>query len=92
MQSNASPLARSISLNSETRGQEQDTSLPDSRSAGDVDVDTRWEESRRYINDPARPMTSGQITTTIEANGSEQDDSHKKTIRNFGRKLMGGRK
>ena len=44
MQSNASPLARSISLNSDTRGnQEQDPPLSDSRSASDVDVDSRWE-------------------------------------------------
>lgn len=92
MQSNASPLARSISLSSDTRELSQESTLPDSRSAGDVDVDSRWEASRRFVNDPVRPMTSGQIITTVEANGNEQDDSHKNTIRNFGRKLMGGRK
>jgi hypothetical protein len=43
MQSNASPLARSLSLSSDTREQGQDNTISDSRSAGDVDVDSRWE-------------------------------------------------
>ncbi|KAJ5098114.1 hypothetical protein N7532_005115 [Penicillium argentinense] len=93
MQSTSSPLVRSMSLSSDARdGQGQDNTISDSRSAGEVDVDSRWEESRRFINDPVRPMTSGQTVTTVEASGTEQDDSHKKTIRNISRKLMGGRR
>ncbi|KAJ5690594.1 hypothetical protein N7462_004986 [Penicillium macrosclerotiorum] len=90
MQSNASPLARSVSLSSDMRDpQEYDPPISDSRSASEVDVDSRWEESRRFVNAPVRPMTSGNTVTTITAaNGDEQDDSHKRTIRNFGRKLM----
>lgn len=42
MQSNASPLARSVSLSSDTRDN-QDPPISDSRSASGVDVDSRWE-------------------------------------------------
>ncbi|KAJ5433420.1 uncharacterized protein N7458_012576 [Penicillium daleae] len=91
MQSNASPLARSVSLNSDAR-ENQDTTIGDSKSANEVDVDSRWEESRRFVNAPIRPMTSGHTVTTVVAasngNGGDQEDSHKRTIRNFGRKLM----
>jgi hypothetical protein len=92
MQSNPSPLARSLSLNSDAR-ENHDNTISDSKSANEVDVDSRWEESRRFVNAPIRPMTSGHTVTTViagsgSANGSEQDDSHKRTIRNFGRKLM----
>ncbi|KAJ5102127.1 hypothetical protein NUU61_004349 [Penicillium alfredii] len=100
MQSTASPLARSMSLSSETReasAQEardeetmarEEVSLADTRSASEVDVDSRWEQSRRFVNAPGRPMTSGHTMTTVESNGTEQDESHKKTIRSLGRKLM----
>ncbi|KAJ5239269.1 hypothetical protein N7468_003888 [Penicillium chermesinum] len=91
MQSNASPLARSVSFNSEERGnndtEEDDPPISDSRSANEVDVDSRWEESRRHVNS-GRPMTAaGHTMTTVESNGTERDDSHKRTIRNIGRKL-----
>jgi hypothetical protein len=91
-QSNASPLARSLSLNSDAR-ENHDTTIGDSKSANEVDVDSRWEESRRFVNAPIRPMTSGHTVTTVFAasgngQGAEQEDSHKRTIRNFGRKLM----
>jgi hypothetical protein len=42
MQSNASPLARSVSLSSDTRDN-HDPPISDSRSASGVDVDSRWE-------------------------------------------------
>jgi hypothetical protein len=42
MQSNASPLARSVSLNSDAR-ENHDTTIGDSKSANEVDVDSRWE-------------------------------------------------
>lgn len=46
MQSNASPLARSVSINSDTRdNREEDGPLDDSRSANEADVDSRWEVS-----------------------------------------------
>lgn len=41
-QSNASPLARSVSLNSDAR-ENHDTTFSDSKSANEVDVDSRWE-------------------------------------------------
>ncbi|KAJ5648160.1 hypothetical protein N7490_004532 [Penicillium lividum] len=91
MQSNASPLARSVSLSSDARDN-QDPPISDSRSASGVDVDSRWEESRRFVNAP-RPMTAGHLTsghtmTTVEASRPEQDDSHKNnTIRNLSRKF-----
>ncbi|KAJ5457960.1 FMP27domain of unknown function DUF2405 [Penicillium sp. IBT 31633x] len=90
MQSNASPLARSTSLNSEAHGiQDSDSNIQDSRSDSEVDVDSRWEASRRFVNPPPerRPVTSGHTVTTIRSGKSEQDDSHIKTIRNIGRKL-----
>ncbi|KAJ5257032.1 hypothetical protein N7478_013136 [Penicillium angulare] len=87
MQSNASPLARSVSMSSDAHGN-ADPPLSDSRSASEVDVDSRWEESRRFVNAPSRPMTAGHTVTMIEANGGEQEDSSKnKTIRNLGRKF-----
>jgi hypothetical protein len=44
MQSNVSPLARSTSLNSDSHGTlGSDPTLHDSRSANEVDVDSRWE-------------------------------------------------
>ena len=44
MQSNASPLARSTSLSSDVHGtQDSDPTIHDSRSASEVDVDSRWE-------------------------------------------------
>jgi hypothetical protein len=42
MQSNASPLARSLSLNSDARDN-HDNTISDSKSANEVDVDSRWE-------------------------------------------------
>ncbi|KAJ5083575.1 hypothetical protein N7456_013002 [Penicillium angulare] len=87
MQSNASPLARSVSVSSDTHDN-ADPPMSDSRSASEVDVDSRWEESRRFVNAPSRPMTAGHTVTMIEANGGEQEDSSKnKTIRNLGRKF-----
>ncbi|KAJ5650288.1 uncharacterized protein N7484_004011 [Penicillium longicatenatum] len=87
MQSNASPLARSVSLSSDTRDN-YDPPISDSRSASGVDVDSRWEESRRFVNAPGRPRTAGHTVTTVEASRSEHDDSHKNnTIRNLSRKF-----
>ncbi|KAJ5585051.1 uncharacterized protein N7459_004851 [Penicillium hispanicum] len=89
MQSTTSPLARSLSFSSDAREvRGQDPPISDSRSAGEVDVDSRWEESRRFVNAPSRPMTAGNTVTTVEANGNGQDDSSKRAIRNFGRRLM----
>jgi hypothetical protein len=48
MQSNASPLARSTSLNSDARDPEDPDPHGDSRSASEVDVDSRWEVSITY--------------------------------------------
>ncbi|CAI7632481.1 unnamed protein product [Penicillium glandicola] len=90
MQSNASPLARSNSLTSDVNGTHySDPTVDDLRSPSEVDVDSRWEASRRFVNPPPpqRPMTSGNTVTTIKAGKDDQDDSHIKTIRNFGRKL-----
>jgi hypothetical protein len=50
MQSNASPLARSTSLSSDTRDtQDTETYFHDSRSANEVDVDSRWEVRTRFL-------------------------------------------
>ncbi|KAF7716182.1 Uncharacterized protein PECH_000402 [Penicillium ucsense] len=94
MQSASSPLARSVSLNSE-RHDSNGRTIGDSKSAHEVDVDSRWEESRRFINDPIRPLTSGHTFTTVTGAGTnvglnttEPEDSHKRTKWNFGRKLM----
>jgi hypothetical protein len=90
MQSNVSPLARSASLDSDQNGtQDSDPTIHDSHSANEVDVDSRWEASRRFVNPPSpeRPMTSSNIRSTLEASRSDQDESHIKTIRSIGRKL-----
>ncbi|KAJ5811568.1 hypothetical protein N7474_007869 [Penicillium riverlandense] len=91
-QSNPSPLARSISLDSEARDvtpDEEDSIMVDSPGEADVDVDPRWEASRRFVNVTDRPLTSSGASTNSEAaRGAEQDDSNKKTIRNLGRRLM----
>ncbi|KAJ5200533.1 FMP27 domain of unknown function DUF2405 [Penicillium cf. griseofulvum] len=89
MQSNASPLARTTSLGSDHAVNYSDPTIHDSRSASEVDVDSRWEASRRFVNPPPpeRPMTSGHTVTTIQAGRNDEDDSHIKTIRNIGRKL-----
>ncbi|KAL3478671.1 mitochondrial protein from FMP27-domain-containing protein [Aspergillus californicus] len=91
----SSPLARSNSLGSSMySAQDQSGIFGDSRSASEVDVDARWEQSRRVVNPPTRPMTSGTTITRSETarkmDGSE--DSSKSTIRSFGRKLLPGRK
>ncbi|KAJ6099219.1 hypothetical protein N7467_000754 [Penicillium canescens] len=89
MQSNASPLARSTSLSSDTRDtQDTETPIHDSRSANEVDVDSRWEASRRFVNPPPpeRPMTSGHLSVT-GSNKNDQDDGNIKTLRSIGRKL-----
>ncbi|KAL4871088.1 hypothetical protein BDV12DRAFT_37624 [Aspergillus spectabilis] len=91
----SSPLARSNSLGSSMySAQDQSGLFLDSRSASEVDVDARWEQSRRIVNPPARPMTSGTHITRSETarkiDGSE--DISKSTIRNLGRKLLPGRK
>jgi hypothetical protein len=50
MQSNASPLARSTSLSSDTRDtQDTETPIHDSRSANEVDVDSRWEVRTPFV-------------------------------------------
>ncbi|KAI9039623.1 FMP27 family protein [Aspergillus affinis] len=94
VQSGTSPLVRSNSLGSSTLSTPDLGFLAsDARSTSEVDVDARWEQSRRIVNPPNRPMTSG---TTISRSQTKRwdgsDDSHKMTIRNFGRKLMPSRK
>ncbi|KAL4931992.1 FMP27 family protein [Aspergillus undulatus] len=90
----SSPLARSNSLGSSMYSGKDQSALFDSRSASEVDVDARWEQSRRIVNPPTRPMTSGTAISRSETarkiDGSE--DSSKSTIRNLGRKLIPGRK
>ncbi|KAJ5894654.1 hypothetical protein N7495_006345 [Penicillium taxi] len=94
MQSTSSPLARSLSLTSDP-GDDRHTF--DTRSVIEADSDSRWEESRRFVNNPSRPVTSAGLTSTtlsqINGNGNYyQDDSNKLTIRNIGRKLTSFRK
>ena len=43
MQSNASPLGRSMTMSSDTRDNQEPDSPGDARCANDVDVDSRWE-------------------------------------------------
>ncbi|KAL2829208.1 mitochondrial protein from FMP27-domain-containing protein [Aspergillus cavernicola] len=90
----SSPLVRSNSLGSSMySGQDQSGLFMDSRSASEVDVDARWEQSRRIVNPPARPMTSAAITRSDTARKIDwSEDSSKSTIRNLGRKLLPGRK
>ncbi|KAF9892503.1 hypothetical protein FE257_001612 [Aspergillus nanangensis] len=93
--SGTSPLARSNSLNSSMLStQEHARVSSDAHSTSEVDVDARWEQSRRIVNPPTRPMTSGHLIsrsqTAKRLDGSEE--SHKSSIRSFGRKLMPGRK
>lgn len=65
MQSNASPLARSTSLNSEAHGiQDSDSNIQDSRSDSEVDVDSRWEV--RYSSVPLCYYDS-QLTPNVQA-------------------------
>ncbi|PWY88937.1 hypothetical protein BO70DRAFT_285759 [Aspergillus heteromorphus CBS 117.55] len=94
--SGTSPLARSNSLGSSMLSvHEPGGVLPDSRSASEVDVDARWEQSRRIVNPPARPMTSGNAmprSSTRIWDGPEDTAGPKTSIRNFGRKLMPSRK
>ncbi|QQK42440.1 UPF0648 protein [Penicillium digitatum] len=89
IQSNASPLARTTSLNSDHGTHCSDPTIHDARSASEVDVDSRWEASRRFVNAPPaeRPRTSGNIMTTIRSDKNDQDDSQARSIRSFGRKL-----
>ena len=57
MQSNASPLARTTSLNSDVHATDySDPTIHDSRSASDVDVDSRWE---------VRVLSSNRLTVNI---------------------------
>lgn len=96
-QSGTSPLARSNSLGSSMLGpQDQPGPSSDAHSTSEVDVDARWEQSRRIVNPPPRPMTSGQILTRSQTtkrwDGDESISSQKMTLRNFGRKLMNHRK
>ncbi|KAL5335400.1 mitochondrial protein from FMP27-domain-containing protein [Aspergillus crustosus] len=90
----SSPLARSNSLGSSMYSAQDSGLFHDSRSTSEVDVDARWEQSRRIVNPPARPLTSGTHITRSETarkiDGSE--DGSKSTIRNLGRKLLPGRK
>ncbi|BCS19961.1 FMP27 family protein [Aspergillus puulaauensis] len=91
----SSPLGRSNSLGSSMyNGQDQSGLFLDSRSASEVDVDARWEQSRRLVNPPTRPMTSHTTITRSETARKigDSEDSSKSTIRNFGRKLIPGRK
>lgn len=76
----SSPLARSNSLGSSMYSGKDQSPLFDSRSASEVDVDARWEvctlisevsvlteqQSRRIVNPPSRPMTSGTAMTRSE--------------------------
>ncbi|CAI7675221.1 unnamed protein product [Penicillium discolor] len=90
MQSNASPLVRTTSLSSDVHGVNySDPTIHDARPASEVDVDSRWEASRRFVNapPPQRPMTSGNPVATARSGKNDQDDSHIKTIRSIGRKL-----
>ncbi|KAL4787955.1 mitochondrial protein from FMP27-domain-containing protein [Aspergillus varians] len=91
----SSPLGRSNSLGSSMySGKDQSGLFHDSRSASEVDVDARWEQSRRIVNPPTRPMTSAAtITRSDTARKIEGwEDNSKSTIRNLGRRLMPGRK
>lgn len=90
----SSPLARSNSLGSSMYSGKDPSALFDSRSASEVDVDARWEQSRRIVNPPSRPMTSGTTMTRSETARKVDwsEDSSKSTIRNLGRKLIPGRK
>jgi hypothetical protein len=56
-QSNASPLARSVSLNSDAR-ENHDTTLSDSKSANEVDVDSRWEVRKVFFLSSCRSYIS----------------------------------
>ncbi|OGM45886.1 hypothetical protein ABOM_006031 [Aspergillus bombycis] len=72
---------------------EQSGLMSDTRSTSEVDVDARWEQSRRVVNPPSRPMTSGTAIARSETKRWDgADEGHKMTIRNFGRKLMPSRK
>lgn len=72
----------------------------DSHSTSEVDVDSRWEQSRRFVNPPPRtpnrPVTADPQATIrarpVSGNGNGQDDGSKMTIRNLGRKLMPSKK
>ncbi|KAL4958094.1 mitochondrial protein from FMP27-domain-containing protein [Aspergillus filifer] len=90
----SSPLGRSNSLGSSMYSGKDPSLLFDSRSASEVDVDARWEQSRRVVNPPTRPMTAGTAISRSETarkiEGSE--DGSKSTIRNLGRRLIPGRK
>ncbi|KAL4988139.1 mitochondrial protein from FMP27-domain-containing protein [Aspergillus falconensis] len=90
----SSPLARSNSLGSSMYSGKDQSALFESRSASEVDVDARWEQSRRIVNPPARPLTSGSAITRsgTALNIDWSEDSSKSTIRNLGRKLLPGRK
>ncbi|KKK20025.1 hypothetical protein ARAM_004049 [Aspergillus rambellii] len=97
----SSPLARSNSLGSSMFStHDQNGLLLDSHSASEVDVDARWEQSRRVVNPPARPMTSGTAILRSETvrkwdfseDGTNNSSTNKMTIRNLGRKLISSRK
>ncbi|KAF7588595.1 hypothetical protein BBP40_005480 [Aspergillus hancockii] len=90
--SGSSRLVRSNSLGSSMLSTERGL-ISDTRSASEVDVDARWEQSRRIVNPPSRPMTSGTaISRSDTKRWDGPDERNKMTIRNFGRKLMPSRK
>ncbi|KAB8253139.1 mitochondrial protein from FMP27-domain-containing protein [Aspergillus flavus] len=91
--SGSSRLVRSNSLGSSMLSIDQSGLMSDARSGSEVDVDARWEQSRRIVNPPSRPMTSGTAIARSETKRWDgADEGHKMTIRNFGRKLMPSRK
>ncbi|KAE8353123.1 mitochondrial protein from FMP27-domain-containing protein [Aspergillus coremiiformis] len=91
--SGSSRHVRSNSLGSSMLSVEHGGLVSDARSASEVDVDARWEQSRRIVYPPSRPMTSGTGAARSEAKRWDgADESPKMTIRSFGRKLMPSRK
>ncbi|EAW14496.1 FMP27 family protein [Aspergillus clavatus NRRL 1] len=95
IQSGTSPLARSQSLGSSMLSVQDQGTPFDARSVNDVDVDARWEQSRRVVNPPpGRPMTSGQVMVRSDTKiwNGPPDESSRSTIRNIGRKLLPSRK
>ncbi|KAI9369326.1 mitochondrial protein from FMP27-domain-containing protein [Aspergillus egyptiacus] len=62
----SSPLVRSNSLGSSMYSGLDQSALFESRSVSEVEVDARWEQSRRIVNPPSRPMTSGTLMTRSE--------------------------
>ncbi|KAJ9200288.1 hypothetical protein DTO164E3_2995 [Paecilomyces variotii] len=98
--SNASPLARSTSLDSSIQGShdhsirgshEPNIVVSDSRSASEVDVDRHSQHSNSFMhNTLTRHLTSSEFSSR-EADADEDNESPKKGFRNFGRRLLSSR-